>query len=125
MSSVGGGPRFGPNERPSQAVSDSPVREVVTLVNASGVRVAEFEMDPNASGAWHHHSQVSEHCYCLKGRIVVEIAGQSASNLEVGERCEFPAGVLHRLSNAENQVSGYLVVQGVGAYDFVESKSET
>lgn len=105
-------------------MNETPVREVATLVNANGVRVAEFEMDPNSSGAWHHHSQVSEHCYCLKGRIVVEIAGNPAINLEVGDRCEFPAGVSHRLRNAENQISGYLVVQGIGAYDFVEAKSE-
>lgn len=105
-------------------MNDTPVREVATLVNANGVRVAEFEMDPDSSGAWHHHSQVSEHCYCLKGRIVVEIAGKPPVNLEAGERCELPAGVSHRLGNAQSQICRYLVVQGIGAYDFVESKSE-
>jgi len=81
-------------------------------------------MDPNASGAWHHHSHVSEHCYCLKGRIIVEIPGKPAVTLGAGERCELPAGISHRLRNASNQISGYLVVQGVGIYDFVETKSK-
>jgi len=106
-------------------MSKTPVREVATLVNANGVRVAEFEIDPNSSGAWHHHSQVSEHCYCLKGRIVVEIAERESVHLEAGERCEIPTGFRHRLRNAENQVCGYLVVQGTGAYDFVQSKVDT
>jgi mannose-6-phosphate isomerase-like protein (cupin superfamily) len=104
-------------------MNEAPVREVATLVNANGVRVAEFEIDPNSDGAWHHHSQVSEHCYCLKGRIVVEIAGRDAIHLEAGQRCEIPAAVQHRLTNMETQVGLYLVVQGTGAYDFVESKS--
>jgi len=106
-------------------MNELPVREIATLINANGVRVAEFQLSANATGAWHHHSHVSEHCYCLKGRIVVEIVGKPAVNLEAGDRCEIPAGVSHRLRNAENQISGYLVVQGVGAYDFVESKFET
>jgi len=99
------------------------VREITTLVDANGVRVVEFELAPNSDGAWHHHSQVSEHCYCLKGRIIVEIAGGETISLDTGKRCEIPAGVRHRLRNVENQVGGYLVVQGTGAYDFVESES--
>lgn len=106
-------------------MNETPVREVTTLVNANGVRVAEFEIDPNSDAAWHHHSQMSEHCYCLKGRIVVEISGRETVHLQAGERCEIPAGIRHRLINRENQVCGYLVVQGTGAYDFVESNSGT
>jgi len=102
---------------------DTPVREVANLVNANGVRAAEFEIDPHSSGAWHHHSQVQEHCYCLKGRITVEIAGRETVELAAGERCEIPAGASHRLRNAQNRVSGYLVIQGTGPYDFVESNS--
>lgn len=102
---------------------DNPVREIATLINVNGVRVVEFELSARSNGAWHHHSQVSEHCYCLKGRIVVEIAEYEAVALEAGKRCEIPAGVKHRLRNAENQVCGYLVVQGIGSYDFVESNS--
>jgi mannose-6-phosphate isomerase-like protein (cupin superfamily) len=103
-------------------MNGTPVREVATLVNANGVRVAEFAIDPNSDGAWHHHSQVQEHCYCLTGRIVVEFAGKPTVNLAAGERCEIPAGVAHRLRNTENRKCGYLVIQGTGDYDFVESK---
>jgi mannose-6-phosphate isomerase-like protein (cupin superfamily) len=103
-------------------MNGTPVREVATLVNANGVRVAEFEIDPISDGTWHHHSQVSEHCYCLKGRIAVEFSGKPTVILEAGERCEIPAGVSHRLRNAENQVCRYLVIQGIGSYDFVPSK---
>jgi quercetin dioxygenase-like cupin family protein len=103
-------------------MNDAPVREVATLVNANGVRVAEFEIDPNSDGAWHHHSQLSEHCYCLRGQIAVEIAGCETVHLQAGERCEIPAGIRHRLINKGDQVCGYLVVQGTGAYDFVPTK---
>ena len=106
-------------------MSQPSVREIATFVNANGVRVAQFEMLPNASGPWHRHSQVSEHCFCLKGRIVVESAGKPVVHLGPGERCEIPVGVSHRLRNGGDQDCGYLVVQGIGAYDFVESESET
>ncbi len=92
---------------------------MIELINASGVRVAEFELQPRTDGRWHFHSHVSEHCYCLKGRLVIEIDEREPATVEAGDRCEIAAGVKHRVRNNDAVVARYLVVQGVGLYDFV------
>jgi quercetin dioxygenase-like cupin family protein len=94
-------------------------QSVIELINAGGVRVAEFELPPRTDGRWHHHSQVSEYCYCLKGRLVIEIDVRAPATLEAGDRCEIAAGVRHRVRNVDALAARYLVVQGVRRYDFV------
>jgi quercetin dioxygenase-like cupin family protein len=92
---------------------------MIELINSGEVRVAEFELQPRTDGPWHRHSQVSEHCYCLKGRLVIEIEERQPTTLEAGERCEIAVGVRHRVRNVAALGATYLVVQGVGPYDFV------
>lgn len=103
-------------------MSENPVTEIVTLINSNGVRVVEFALSPNSSGAWHHHSEMLEHCYCLTGHITIEIADAETVDLSPGNRYELPARVKHRLRNDENQIARFLVIQGVGAYDFIQSE---
>jgi len=92
---------------------------MIELINSGGVRVAEFELPPRTDGPWHHHSQVSEFCYCLRGQLVTEIEERQPATLDAGERCEIAVGVRHRVRNVAALGASYLVVQGVGPYDFV------
>lgn len=103
-------------------MSENPVTEVATLINSNGVRVVEFALSPNSSGAWHHHSEMLEHCYCLSGRLTIEIAEAESVNLGPGNRYELPAGVKHRIRNEGNHTASFLVIQGIGAYDFIQSE---
>ncbi len=103
-------------------MSENHVTEISTLINTNGVRVVEFALSPNSSGAWHHHSEMVEHCYCLNGNLIIEIAGAEAVNLRPGKRYELPAGVKHRIRNDGNHTAIFLVVQGIGEYDFIQSE---
>jgi quercetin dioxygenase-like cupin family protein len=102
-------------------MTENPVREIAVLINTHGVRVIEFELSPNVSGAWHHHSVMFEHCYCLKGRLTIELKASNPIILDPGDKCEFAPGVKHRIRNEGNQIATYLVIQGIGEYDFVQS----
>ena len=103
-------------------MNENPVTEVATLINSNGVRVVEFTIFPHADGAWHHHSEMHEHCYCLNGCLTIEIQNAKPIRLNSGNRYEFPAGVTHRIRNEGNQLAKFLVIQGVGTYDFIQSK---
>ena len=103
-------------------MNENPVTEVATLINSNGVRVVEFALSPNANGVWHHHSEMLEHCYCLNGRLTIEIAGAKPAYLSPGNRYELPAGVKHRIRNEENHIASFLVIQGIGTYDFIQSE---
>ncbi len=101
------------------ATVGSPITTVSTLVAENGVRIVEFAIAAGASGPWHHHSHVVEQCCALAGAIVVEREDQSPVRLAPGQRCEIPARVRHRVRNEATEPGGYLVIQGVGEYDFV------
>ena len=62
---------------------------MIELIHARGVRVAEFELQPRTDGLWHRHSQMSEHCYCLKGQLLIEI-GERQPVGRCSERTRLP-----------------------------------
>ena len=97
------------------------LKRILTLIDANGVRVVEFSLSPGKSCAQHFHSHILEYCYCLQGQLSVDINDkQSTVVLNPGEKVEIAPRVVHSLRNETHQVSRYLVVQGVGEYDFVE-----
>ena len=96
-----------------------PAERVATWIDTGTVRVAEFRLARGACGDVHLHSAVAEFCVCLEGELVVSRYGCAPQTLKPGEYVEIPAGVTHRLSGAQECESRYLVIQGVGAYDYV------
>lgn len=57
--------------------------------------------------------------YCLSGSIGVQCRNPEESfQLKPGERCEVEVGRVHRVVNESHQRATYLLVQGVGNYDF-------
>ena len=90
------------------------------LMSTTTTRVVEFSLDANEIGPWHYHSSVDEYCYCLEGVVVIEQKDKESIALKPGEKLQLAAGDIHRLCNFIAQPSRYLVVQGVGSYDFLE-----
>jgi quercetin dioxygenase-like cupin family protein len=87
---------------------------------SNGIRIAEFSILPNETGPWHFHSQVEEYCFCLKRLLFIEIEGRASMVLNPGERVRIVSGVQHRVRNGSQRACQYLVVEGVGEYDFVQ-----
>ena len=96
------------------------VREEATLIDANGVRAVEFSMEAGSTGPLHTHSEVVEHCYCLSGTLIVDIEGQQSTTLAPGMRCSLPVGQAHRVRNGGEELCRFLVIQGVGRFDFKE-----
>jgi quercetin dioxygenase-like cupin family protein len=98
------------------------VNEISSIFDANGIRAAEFKVEPYATGEHHYHSEVTEHCYCLKGKLLVEIETTKKSIVLLpGEKVEVSAGVTHSVTNLIGGISRYLVVQGVGKYNFIKA----
>jgi hypothetical protein len=56
---------------------------------------------------------------CLEGAIAVEFRKpRERVDLEPGGRCEVAVERLHRVVNRASGTAKYLLVQGVGRYDF-------
>jgi len=92
------------------------------VMQTPDLRVAEYVLQPGDSLSWHHHSEVSDRFYCLEGLISVELRDPPQKTLlRPGEACTVPPKVVHRTGNAAGGVSRYLLIQGVGRYDFVKA----
>lgn len=104
-------------------MNENAVREMFVAIDENGVLVVEFSLSPGANGAWHHHTQLSEYCCCLKGWLSIEIEGCESIALSSGDKYEVAEGVKHRVCNESQLDCGFLVVQEVGTYDFVQSKN--
>ena len=102
--------------------TEAPATDEKTRIVAqtSGLRVVEYVLRSGDVLSWHHHSEVTDRFYCLEGLLDVELRAPAQKMLlHPGETCVVSPGIVHRSGNAAAGVSRYLLVQGVGRYDFV------
>jgi quercetin dioxygenase-like cupin family protein len=82
------------------------------------VRVMSLEQD--TSTEWHHHTEVTDYFVCLSGVIKVETRDPDEHVVLLpGQRTEAKPLQVHRVSNLYQDTSEYLLLQGVGRYDFI------
>ncbi len=99
-------------------MSDNPNTE--TILQTPEVRVRILTLEKGESTPWHHHTQVTDTMFCLEGRIEVSLQDpEETYYLSCGDRCEVKPPRKHTVFNMSESVSRYLLVQGVGEYDFV------
>jgi mannose-6-phosphate isomerase-like protein (cupin superfamily) len=95
-----------------------PVGEEV-IIKTENVRVRIVELGSSEVASWHAHSEVTDNMFCLSGRMFVRMKDPDEEMfLEPGERCTVAQGRTHQVVNAQATRTTYLLVQGVGRYDF-------
>src|SRR4051795_3487087 len=95
---------------------------VELIVDTPDVRVAEITLAPGTDTPPHEHTDVEEVCYCLEGELTCEAEGEPPTVLAQGQRRRFPAGRDHRLSNEGEIACRFLLVHGVGRFNFVPTQ---
>jgi quercetin dioxygenase-like cupin family protein len=92
------------------------------IARTAELSVTLFTLAPGEAVPWHFHSEIADTFFCLEGRVGVETRAPEAKRvLQPGERLSLPPMTEHRVANADPGTSRYLLVQGVGRYDFVPS----
>jgi len=90
-----------------------------TIIRTADVSVRILTLDPGEVGPWHYHSEVVDNMFCLSGAVVVRLRGPDEEYvLAPGHRLEVVPGRTHRVANLGDPAASYLLVQGVGKYDF-------
>lgn len=81
-----------------------------------------MELQPNEATPLHHHSEVTDNIFGLTGAMTIQLINPDETvNLHSGTRCEILPGRRHMVSNiSAGKNATYLLVQGVGHYDFLE-----
>ena len=102
-----------PDDRPYVIERREVVAETDTL-RVSILTLAEGQEVP-----WHYHSRVTDTFYCLEGTLSVETRSPKARHLlDVGESCAVAPKTGHRVTGQDGGRARFLIVQGVGTYDF-------
>jgi quercetin dioxygenase-like cupin family protein len=91
-----------------------------TLLQTPDVRVRIMTLEKGDTIPWHTHTQVADHTVCLEGEIEVHLRDPEESlTLTPGKHHEVTPMRPHTLLNRGETPARYLLIQGVGAYDFV------
>jgi mannose-6-phosphate isomerase-like protein (cupin superfamily) len=95
------------------------VKNVETVAAGTDVQVRLFTLAPSEVIPWHFHSTIADEFFVLTGELTVETRKPDDCRvLGVGERYRVNAGYAHQTSNRGAHDCQFLIVQGVGKYDF-------
>jgi mannose-6-phosphate isomerase-like protein (cupin superfamily) len=100
------------------------VKSIGTVVAGVDVQARIFTLTLGEIIPWHYHSETTDHYFVLSGRLTVEKrAPPERRSLAVGERYQIAPRHCHEISNRESIDCQFLLLQGVGKYDWIKSKS--
>ena len=92
------------------------------IVQTANVKVRVLELQPGEVGPLHHHTEITDNMFGISGEIVVITKNPDEKKvLTPGVHCKIKPGRIHQvINNLGNEKSKYLLVQGVGKYDFIK-----
>ena len=95
------------------------VHHVEGVVETPVLRVLKISLAKDEVIPWHWHSAVTDRFVCLEGVLVVETPDpEHCYRLEAGGECLVPPKVAHKVSADEAKPCRFMVIQGVGPYDY-------
>lgn len=91
-----------------------------TLAEVPGLRVRLLGLAPGQCVPWHSHTQIRDTFICLRGPMrVLTRAPEAEHRLEPGDMLAVDAGTPHFVEGVESGACRFVILQGVGEYDYV------
>jgi len=117
----GGSPR---EENIMDAVKDSShlyeVERRARHAERPGFRISELQLSPTQQVPWHSHTNIQDTFYVLEGRLRLFLRDPKEDvRLAPGETYTVRPGRPHLVTNAGERSATFLVLQGIGEYDYV------
>jgi mannose-6-phosphate isomerase-like protein (cupin superfamily) len=85
-----------------------------------GFRITELQISKTQKVPWHYHSNVQDTFYVLEGELRIFLQNPKEEvRLKPGETYTARARRPHLVTNGGNASATFLVLQGIGEYDFV------
>jgi quercetin dioxygenase-like cupin family protein len=85
-----------------------------------GFRITELQISSNQKVPWHYHSSVQDTFYVIEGQLRIFLRDPKEDvRLAPGETYSVPPRRPHLVTNAGGASATFLVLQGIGTYDFV------
>ena len=85
-----------------------------------GFRISELQLSPTQKVPWHCHSHVQDTFYVLEGQVRIFLRDPKEEvRLAPGETYAVRPRRPHLVTNAGSSSTTFLVLQGIGEYDYV------
>jgi mannose-6-phosphate isomerase-like protein (cupin superfamily) len=85
-----------------------------------GFRINELQISPTQSVPWHYHSHIRDTFYVVEGRLVIFLRDPDEQvRLGPGDSHAVEPRRPHLVTNGGDRSATFLVLQGIGDYDFV------
>jgi quercetin dioxygenase-like cupin family protein len=95
------------------------VKAIEPVMVGRDVQVRLFTLAPGETIPWHFHSAVTDWYFVLEGTLSIETRAPSDHRLlPVGASHRIPPKTAHFIANPSAADTRFLLLQGVGAYDF-------
>jgi quercetin dioxygenase-like cupin family protein len=93
------------------------------LVETPTFRATEFQASAGQESPWHFHTQISDLFYVVDGRMEVLLADPGETiELGPGQCHQVAAGRTHKFRVVGNDKVSYLLIQGIGEFDFIPAE---
>jgi len=111
-------------ERKFEAVKDAShlyeVERRARHAERPGFRISELQLSATQTVPWHFHTNISDTFYVLEGEMRLFLQNPKHDvRLGVGDSFVAAAGRPHLVTNAGSTSLTFLILQGVGEYDYV------
>jgi mannose-6-phosphate isomerase-like protein (cupin superfamily) len=111
-------------EKSLQPVKDAshlyPVERRARHAERPGFRINELQISPTQQVPWHCHSNINDTFYVLEGSIRIFMREPKEEiRLNVGNTYTVTAPRPHLVINGGERSATFLILQGVGEYDYV------
>ena len=100
-------------------IPDHTVKAVEPVAIGSDVQARIFTLAPGEAIPWHFHSAITDTYFVLEGVLSIETRAPGARlEVPVGGSYRIPPKTAHLIANRGTGDTRFLLVQGVGPYDF-------
>ena len=85
-----------------------------------GFRITELQIGPRQQVPWHYHTRIQDTFYVLQGKLRIFMQDPKEEvRLGLGQTYTVKARRPHLVANGGDTSATFLVLQGIGEYDFV------
>jgi quercetin dioxygenase-like cupin family protein len=104
-------------------VSNYSVKRVETVVDGTDVRVRLFTLAGGEIIPWHYHNHCADYYFVLEGTLTVQTRNpEKLSVIKTGAGHQVAPRIAHQISNQLHKDCRFLLIQGVGAFDWVKAE---
>jgi len=100
------------------------VKRIETVMVGSDVQARLFTLAPGDTIPWHYHTESVDHYFVLAGTLTVQTSEpEETSTIGLGGAHRIAPGTAHLITNRSDADCRFLLLQGVGKYDWIKVES--